>query len=198
MERVEFDLEEYRALRAEVIQSMDDGNKILAFGLAAIGLVVASGLNFKDSLLGLLVLGFFLPILSGLVLSLWFAAQERIARASYYLSGIEARIKAVFDDASAVSWEAWLRGRKPNGRSEHFWSTEHAGIGLFGVIITSSILMGLVAGGSSIGFKIKGLVLVLSLTICTALFINVLRRFKNWKRWLSTHYDPENWESRLK
>lgn len=197
VERVEFDLEEYRALRAEVIQSMDDGNKILAFGLAAIGLVLASGLNFKDSLLGFLVVGFFLPILSGLVLSLWFAAQERIARASNYLSGVEVRIKSAFGEVSGVSWEAWLRARKPNGQSEHFWSTEHAGIGLFGVIITSAILMGLFAGGCSTGLKVKCFALVVSFIICTVLFVNVLRRFKNWKRWLSTQYDPESWESRL-
>lgn len=196
MKRVEFDLEEYRALRSEIIQCMDDGNKILAFGLAAIGLTLGAGLSHKDTLLGVLVLGFFLPVLGALVLSLWFAAQERLARASHYLSGVEARIKAMFSDIESVSWEAWLRARKPNGRSEHFWSTERTGIGLFGVIIASSILIGVFAGGKNISFEIKGLTISASAIICGALLLNVLRRYKNWKRWLSTHYNPETWKAR--
>lgn len=197
MKRVEFDLEEYRALRSEVIQSKDEGNKILAFGLAAVGIVLGAGLSNNDTQLSVLVLGFFLPVLSALVLSLWFAAQERMARASHYLSGVEVRIKSEFSDTGGVSWEAWLRARKPNRGSEHFWSTEQAGIALFAVIIVSSILMGLTAGGSNSNSKITGLVISASVIICGALIINVFRRYKNWKFWLSTHYDPETWETRL-
>lgn len=191
MERVEFDLEEYRALRAEIIQSMDDGNNIFAFGLAAVGLVLGAGLSYKDTFLGFLVLGFFLPILSALVLSMWFAALERIARASHYLSGAEVRIKSVFGDIGSVSWEAWLRARKPNGRTGHFWFTGQAGIGLFGIIIVSSILMGLNSGGSDVDQRIKNLTMILSIIICGAVFLNVLRRYSNWKYLLSTFYDPE-------
>ena len=98
VERIQFDLEEYRALRSEIIQSIDDGNKIIAFGLAAVGLVFGAGLRYKDDLLGFLVLGFFLPVLSALVLSMWFTAHERLARASHYLSGVEARIKSALND----------------------------------------------------------------------------------------------------
>ena len=197
VKRVEFDLEEYRALRSEVIQSKDEGNKILAFGLAAVGIVLGAGLSNKDSQMGMIVLGFFLPVLSSLVLSLWFAAQERMARASHYLSGVEARIKSEFGDTEGVSWEAWLRARKPNRGSEHFWSTEKAGIALFVVIIASSILMGLTVGGSNLNWIIKGLVIGASIIICGALIINVFRRYKRWKLWLSTHYDPEVWETLL-
>lgn len=191
MERVEFDLEEYRALRAEIIQSMDDGNNIFAFCLGAVGLVLGAGLSYKDTFLGFLVLGLFLPILSALVLSMWFAAQERIARASHYLSGAEVRIKSVFGDIGSVSWEAWLRARKPNGRAGHFWFTGQAGIGLFGIIIVSSILMGLNSGGNDVDPRIKNLTIILSSIICGAVFLNVLRRYSNWKYLLSTSYEPE-------
>jgi hypothetical protein len=193
VERVDFDLEEYRALRSEIIQSMDDGNQIMAFGLAAVGLVLGAGLSSKDTLLGFLVLSFFLPVFTALVLSMWFAAQERIARASHYLSGVEARIKSVFRGEGSVSWEAWLRTPGPDGHSQHFWSTEQAGIGLFGVIIAFSILMGLAAGGSGVGAKLKGSVVAASVVISGTLILHVLRRFKNRKRWLSTHYDPGTW-----
>ena len=86
MERVEFDIDEYRTLCAKIIQSMDDGNKIIAFGLAAIGLVLGACLSHNNNFLGFWVLDFFLPVLSALVLSMWFAVQERTARVSYCIS----------------------------------------------------------------------------------------------------------------
>jgi hypothetical protein len=195
VERIDFDLEEYRALRSEIIQSMDDGNQIMTFGLAAVGLVLGAGLIHKDTLLGFLVLGFFLPVLAALVLSMWFAAQERIARASHYLTGVEVRIKSTFLGERSVSWEAWLRAPKPGRRSEHFWSTEQAGIGLFGVIIVSSIVMGLAAGGTRVGATLKAFVTAASILISALMMLHIRRRFINWKRWLSTFYDPPTWEA---
>jgi hypothetical protein len=189
VERIEFDLEEYRALRSEIIQSIDDGNKIIAFGLAAIGLVFGAGLRYKDDLLGFLILGFFLPVLSALMLSMWFTAHERMARASHYLSGVEARIKSALNDAGSVSWEAWLRGN-PNS-----WPKEHAGIWLFGFIIACSIFMGLVAAGGNVDARTRALVIAVSFIICVGLFFNVCRRYKTFQRWLSKHYDPEKWET---
>ncbi|RCV63002.1 hypothetical protein C5S53_15925 [Methanophagales archaeon] len=202
MERVEFDLEEYRALRAEIIQSMDDGNKILAFGLAAIAFIIGAGFQQEDALLGLLIFSFTLPIISVFVLSMWFAAQERLARASHYLSGLEVRIKSVCSDIDSVSWEAWLRTKKrnkPKGiwHTWHFWSTERAGIGLFGFIIVSSILIGFIkCEGCDVDPIIKNLTMILSIIICGAVFRNVLQRYSDWKRWLSTFYYPET-ENRL-
>ena len=196
MERVDFDLEEYRALRSEIIQSMDDGNQIVAFGLAAVGLVLGAGLSSKETLLGFLVLSFFLPIITALVLSMWFAAQERIARASHYLSGVETRIKAACRDEGSISWEAWLRSPRSDGQYQHFWSTQQAGIGLFVVIMASSILIGLVTGGSGVSARLKGLVVASSVVISGLLTLQVMRRYKNWKLWLITHYDPETLKPR--
>ena len=198
MERVEFDLEEYQALRAEIIQSMNDGNNIFAFGLAVVGIVLGAGLQQEDALLGFLILSFTLPIVSVLILSMWFAAQERIARASHYLSGLEVRIKSVCSDIDSVSWEEWLRTKKrnkPNGvwHTWHFWSTERAGIGLFGFIIVSSILIGFIkCEGCDVDPRIKNLTMLLSIIICGAVFRNVLQRYSDWKRWLSTFPETEN------
>jgi len=191
MKRVEFDLEEYRALRAEIIQSMEDGNNIFAFGLAGVSLVLGAGLSYKDTLPGFLIFGLFLPILSVLVLSMWFAAHEKIARASHYLSGTEVRIKSEFGDIASVSWEAWLRTRKPNGRIGHFWSTEQAGIMLFQIIIVSSFLIGLFSGGDNVDLIIKTCTMIPSIIFCGAMLINVWHRYSNWKNWLCTFYYPE-------
>jgi hypothetical protein len=193
MRRVDFELEEYRALRAEIIQSMDDGNKIIAFGLTAVGLVLAAGLSSKGSVLSVLILGFILPVLSTLVLSMWFAAQERIARASHFLSGVEVRIKSSFDDVASVSWEAWLRAPKATRKTGHFWSTEQSGIALFGLITVSAILIGCIAGGNGVDSRITASAIIASILICGTVFMDVLRRYGNWQRWLSTYYDPALW-----
>ena len=194
MERVNFDLEEYRALRAEIIQSMDDGNQIMSFGLAAVGLSLGAGLTSKDPTPAFIVLGFFLPVLAALVLSLWFAAQERVARASHYLTGVEARIKAACGNDQGESWEAWLRGRPLDSvdgrRGTHFWYTEQTGIGLFGVIISSSFITALSLPPGGVASTMRVSALTLSAMICCALFINILYRFANWRRWLTTTYEP--------
>lgn len=172
---------------------MEDGNQILAFGLAAIGLVLGAGLGLEDGLLATLVLGFFLPVLAALVLSIWFAAQERIARASHYLSGVETRLKSSFTSSETVSWEAWLRAPKRGRQSEHFWSTEHAGFALFGLIIACSATIGWTAGVEALGRETTALMVITSLALSAGMFINVLLRYRRWKRWLSTHYDPATW-----
>ena len=196
MKQVEFDIEEYRALRTEVIQSKDEGNKILAFGLAAIGLIVGAILSNKNTQMSVIVLVFFLPVLSSLVLSMWFAAQERMARASFYLTGVERRIKGSFDNEDGVSWEAWLRARNPQKDSEHFWHTETAGISLFIIIILCCFLMGLMIGSDCLGWKSKGVVISVSLIVCGYIIINILRRYKKWKFWLNNFYDPSQWENK--
>ena len=76
--------------------------------------------------------------------------------------------------AGSVSWEAWLRREKPNGKSQHSWPKEQAGIWLFGFIIACSILMGLVAAGSNVDARIRGLVIVVSAIICVFLIVNVI------------------------
>ena len=52
-------------------------------------------------------------------------------------------------------------------------------------------------GGSNFNWKIKALIIGASIIICGALIVNVFRRYKKWKFWLSNHYDPEEWETRL-
>jgi hypothetical protein len=196
MERVKFDFEEYRALRSEIIQSMDDGNKILSFGLASIGIVLAAGLKYKNEFLGFIVMVFFLPLLTALILSLWFAAQQRIARASYYLTGVEARIKAACNDSNSVSWEAWLRAKKPKtNKSEHFWSTEQAGIGLFIIIVSSSIFMGAFCSIGKFTLITKIFAISISVFFCGAIIFNVIFRYLKWKEWLSTHFDQKHWDN---
>lgn len=191
VDSADFELEQYRALREEVLRSMEDGNQIMGFGLAAVGLVVSAGASVEDRLLAILIFGLLLPALSGLILSLWFAAQERLARASHFLTGVEARVKQALGTTGSVSWEEWLRAPGRSGKSQHFWSTEHAGIGLFALIIVCSLAFSLAIESPRAGLPVRVAMLALSGVIAAMLFWNIRCRYLNWKRWLSTSYDRE-------
>ena len=191
MDSADFEREQYRALREEVLRSMEDGNQIMGFGLAAVGLVVSAGVSVEDDRLAILIFGFLLPVLSALILSLWFAAQERLARASHFMTGVESRIKQAIGAAGTISWEEWLRKPRPAARSRHMWSTERAGIGLFTLIIVFSLTVSLAIDSPRVGLMFRTIMLVATGIISIVMFWNIRYRYLNWKRWLSTSYEPE-------
>lgn len=204
--RADFDLEEYRALRAEIIQSMDDGNQVMSLGLASIGVVFGAAVSVKGTDVGFYVFVICLPVLSALVLSYWFAAQERIARASHYLSGVEGRLKAAVSDRQGVSWEAWLRlpppaaGRSHRSRTDQWlqrsWNAELSGIVLFTLAMFGALATG---WATSHHVAVSGLAkigsLALSLTVCLLILLHVRSRYRDWRRWLRTEFDPSVWEA---
>ena len=204
MTRARFDLEEYRALRAEIIQSMDDGNQVMSLGLASIGVVFGAAISVKGTDVGFYVFVVCLPMLSALVLSYWFAAQERIARASHYLSGVEGRLKAAIPD-SGVSWESWLRMPKPatershrsrlDRRLQRFWNAELSGIVLFTLVMLGALTTGWAKSHSAVSGFVRIGSLALSVAVCLLVLLHVRSRYRDWKRWLSTEFDPSVWEA---
>src|SRR5690606_36222600 len=99
--------------------------------LAAFGLVLTAGVQVRADLLGYLIFAFVLPMLSSLILSMWFAAHERVARASFFLTGVEQRMRVREDFGDMPMWETWLRAGGASEKSRHFWSTEYSGVGIF-------------------------------------------------------------------
>lgn len=190
MDSLEFEMEQYRALRAEIIRSMEDGNQIMGFGLAAVGLVVNAGAEELKGLFGFLIFSTILPLISILILSLWFAAQERTARASHFLSGIEVRIKNAMGMPAGPSWEAWLRSSDASGRARHFWSTERAAIGLFGLVVIGSLCFSISTGGDAVTTKEMLAVFALVVTVSLGFAFTLFGRYRQWKKWLSSAYVP--------
>jgi hypothetical protein len=186
MNAEKFELEQYKALRGEILRAMDDANQIMSFGLASIGIVITAGLSVKDTLLGFFVFSVIIPALSGLVLSIWFAAHERISRASYFISGIEARLRSANPTFEGPTWDLWLRSpRKTKGSSHHFWNTELSGIGIFAFFMIGPLLLSLIVGGGSIGLHVKLSTFILA-SIALALFFYRLRmRVAAWREGLS-------------
>jgi len=184
----ELELEQHRSLRAEVIQSMQDSNQIMTFGLPALGLIVSGGLAARDAVLGFFLLTLLAPAVSVLTLSLWCAAQQRMARASHFLTGVEKRLKALAG-SGAPTWEAWLRPRPGDSAHQHIWSPEATALALFyGVAATSVVLGTLTDSGLPVVLRVVcvGVVVVVLVPVT----VDLRRRFKQVRKDLTTHFQP--------
>jgi hypothetical protein len=109
-------LAEYDTLRAESLQAMQAQQNILQFGIAGIAVLTGLGLQNNDDLISILILLFLVPLLSILILNVWFVEIFRSIRAGLFLACLEEKINGVIDgNVHAMQWETWLRDN-PKGR----------------------------------------------------------------------------------
>jgi len=185
----DLELEQYRSLRDEILRAMEDGNQIMSFGLAAIGIVLTAGLQVRDAALGFFMFAIIVPCLSSLVLSMWFAAQERIARASYFITGIESRLKHDLKALSTPTWDSWLRTPSKRCASQHhFWNTEYSGIGIFAFLIFGPVLLSLFTGGLALRWRWKISIVVAAIVAFAAFFYWIRKRVRRWRDWLASDF----------
>ncbi len=184
-----FDLEQYRALRAEVLRSVEDGNQILAFGLTAIGAAVTAGYATSEALAGFAIFSVVVPVLSQLVLSMWFAAQERIARASHFLTGVEERLRAAMGvpEAQFVGWEKWLRSPNATKKTRHLWAPEYSGIALFLFVSAASLVYPQVSLETPCDVAVRVAWGVAGLVGSALIVRGLPSRVKNWRLWLCSN-----------
>lgn len=138
-------LEEYRALRAEVILCLERRTTIISWGLAAIGAIFAAAVaaytGQKPLMAGVLLLAI-ATTTSWLVLNMWLTETRRARRASHYLCYLEIKLMAVMGTAShpkPLEWEQQLRKPKTGTQfSEHYIHT----IGFFGFMLFVSTYLG--------------------------------------------------------
>jgi hypothetical protein len=187
----EFELEQYRALRAEILRAMEEGNQVMSFGLATIGVITSASLGIKESAVGYIIFSILLPCLTSLILSLWFASQERIARASYFLSGIEERLNDLHDIGSMVTWEIWLRNRGIDGKANHFWSTEYSGIVLLAFLVVVPIMASFFTGGKNINGWTRLWVISVTSVALSVFCFSFKSRISRWRGWLSDNFATE-------
>ncbi|MEU9085402.1 hypothetical protein [Streptomyces sp. NPDC048357] len=132
-ERLKFTLEEYSKIKQENLQSIQTMHGSLQFGLSAISLLfVAVGQLWGNVLIEAALLMVAIPLVCVLVERVWSGELIRLARASHFLSLLEAAInsrlsttpqqpQAAASDAmsldEALRWEAWVRGRNRWGKS---------------------------------------------------------------------------------
>jgi hypothetical protein len=186
------DLEQYRSLRNEILRGTEDGNQVISYGLAAVGIVVTAAVTQGDKRLGFLLFAVLVPGLSSLVLSLWFGTLERIARASFFITGIESRLKMAAAAPTLPMWDSWLRAKDPATKksNHHFWTTEYSGIALFFFFVVGPLLVSLQTGGATLRFRTKVVVVVVAACAELVFMWWMGRRVKNWRRWLSSMFAP--------
>lgn len=188
MKPEELDLEQFRSLRAEILRSMEDGNQVMAFGLTAMGLVLAAGVEARGEVLGFGVFAVALPLMGIIILSMWFAAQERVARASYFITGVEERLSLSVKGEPGLTWDRWLRRQSGSRKTNHFWSTEYSGVAIFMIMIVGSMTASCMAGPASIPALTRAAVLAVPITAVVGFSFSLARRMRRWSTWLSTSF----------
>jgi hypothetical protein len=185
----DLDLEQYRALRGEILRAMEDGNQVMSFGLAAIGIVVSAGLTAKDTPVGFILFAAVIPLLSALVLSIWFASYERLSRASYFITGIEERLNKSIGNKGLLMWDSWLRTPSKKSKSQHhFWSTENSGVTLFACLFFASIALSIFAGSQTVDETWRYITYGVAIVGFVAFAWLMKSRMKRTKAWFTSNF----------
>jgi len=130
-------LEEYDALRVEIIDAIQAQRTIMQVGTAGLSVLIGLGLQQERSPLGVLILAFLVPILAVFVTAGSLGEMLRAARASSFLAHREEIINEVVDgEHPAMEWEGWLR------RQPVYIARERAQFLIIFVLSTSSLMLG--------------------------------------------------------
>ena len=110
-------LEEYKSLRAEIVDAIQAQRQIMQLGVTGLSVLIGLGLQSIDQLLAILLLVLLVPILGNFITAGALGELFRAARASSFLAYREEIINRVIPGPApgyvrAQEWEQWLR-RKP-------------------------------------------------------------------------------------
>ena len=105
-------LEEYRALRGEIVATMETQDGGLRFGVAALGIVSAAGFNvWDDTAAAALIFLAVVPFVSAVVLTVWMGEVSRMMRAGSHIHRLEQFIQEQNPGLPepVMRWETRLR-----------------------------------------------------------------------------------------
>jgi hypothetical protein len=114
MERDSFLLEEYRTLRQESLQAIQQQTAILQFGLAGLSLLLGLAAQVKplDAAAALLFVA--TPLLTWLILVIWQGEVGRMRRAGRFVASLEAVFnRELGDHGHPLNWEQTLQRDQP-------------------------------------------------------------------------------------
>jgi hypothetical protein len=193
-------LEEYQALRAEILTTMQTQQSTLTIGTAALGIIAAGAFNlWNEAFVATILFLFVAPFLSKLVLTIWIGEVTRMMRAGHYLNAFEKEIhKAVPELPNwAMKWETVLREEDPASKftrwQRHYEWNYLAIILMYWSIGVASIVLGAWrAAHGGLDWSDETIVLVAFLTALASLvgLLLILRRLaivcetKGWLRCL--------------
>lgn len=106
-------LEEYKALRTEIVDSIQAQRTIMQLGVTGVSVLIGLGLQRTPSLLASIILAMLVPSLTFFITTAAWGELFRAARASRFLAEREHIINEVTKgaDPPAMAWENWLRQR---------------------------------------------------------------------------------------
>lgn len=105
-------LEEYKALRAEIVAALQLQQQVVAFGVTVLaGVSAVSAAILKDDPLAAMLVGSLSPAIALALLLVWLGELERMVRAGTWVALLERRVGLLFPDLpSPLGWESALRG----------------------------------------------------------------------------------------
>ena len=137
--------EEYKSARQESLDTGNNAQSILRFGIATIGIVISAGLNlWEKSPIPDFIFLVFNPILCYLILTMWIGEFARRIRAGHFIiKEIEKKVNSEFPNLPpAITFETWIRTPDEKGRSRLFKWNRYATVALFLVTAICSIGVG--------------------------------------------------------
>jgi len=107
-------LEEYKALRAEIIEAIQAQRTIMQLGITGVSVLIGLGVQRVPSLLATVILALLVPAVAVFITTAAWGELLRAARASSFLAMREGIIneQVASMDRPAMAWESWLR-RQP-------------------------------------------------------------------------------------
>jgi len=108
-------IEEYKALRSEILLCLERRITIISYGLTAIGVLVGAGIaavNYGNAVFAILVFLVVLPFSAAYVVDIWLAETRRARRASHYNWYLEKKLASIQDakaDPFPLEWESHIR-----------------------------------------------------------------------------------------
>jgi hypothetical protein len=145
---VDLALAEYDAHRAEVLATVQAQNSSLTVGTAAIGILAAGAFNvWEDAVLATLVFLGAVPLLTALVVLLWFSQVIGMFEVGVYLDGLERKLREELRaPAPVMTWEESIReGRAAIRRPQYDWSN-YAIVGLLAALAGAALVLGAYRG----------------------------------------------------
>ncbi len=110
---VQAKLEEYRALRGEITESIRAQHQVLVYGFSLIGLLTAASGQVwdKSPFVATFIYWVAIPTFSYTFLFIWLGEVEGLIRIGRYLSVIEREVNSRVP-GEPMGWENYLRGRR--------------------------------------------------------------------------------------
>lgn len=146
-------IEEYRALRQEIVASLHAQHSVLSFGAGSVALLagaIAARWNSDATLSSLALMGV-IPYGLTLMFAAWMNEVTRMRRAGSYLRFVtERKIGYLLGDRYALAWEAWLGHdvNPPIGRARFLAKPRNLHVGIATI---SVVLVGFTAVSFGVG-----------------------------------------------